>query len=69
VTDRRIAQSFSAEEVQIMDLMLRAMMTGGDVKIIARRPAFKNLARKIVVMRQKLEQPVKAEETEQEVPA
>jgi hypothetical protein len=61
-TPRRVAQSFSPEEVQILDMLLRAALTGSDVKIITRRPAFKNLARKALVMRQRVEQLLPAEE-------
>lgn len=44
------SQSFTAEEIALLDQMLRAARRGGDASVMARHPAFGSLCRKVQVM-------------------
>ncbi|NIR31691.1 MAG: hypothetical protein GWN84_20740 [Gammaproteobacteria bacterium] len=48
---RGAGQSFSEDEVKLLDFMLTTLRRGGDMRQAARHPAFANLVRKVMSMK------------------
>ena len=50
------SQSFSEEEAQLLDRLLKTLQYGGDVSVMMRQPAFGSICRKAVAMRLRVEE-------------
>jgi hypothetical protein len=50
----RISNSFSEDEIKVLDLMQQTALRGGSLAVVARHPAFASLCRKIHAMKSKV---------------
>jgi hypothetical protein len=50
----RISNSFSEDEVQVLEFITQTLLRGGDPRIATRNKAFASVCRKIIAMRAKV---------------
>ena len=63
---RSASNSFSAEEIEVMNLIVRTLLKGGgrnDLTHLARNPAFHTLSQKFARMREKINAAALSEES------
>ncbi len=64
MASKRISNSFSAGEVQILDFVLTTLLRGGTPTMATRHKDFASLYRKVVSMKKRLEDQKKAAKEE-----
>lgn len=52
----RISNSFSEDEIEILDFVTKVLLRGGDPRIARRAKAFPSLCKKVLAMKQKAEE-------------
>ena len=62
----RVSQSFSEDELNAADELVRAMLRGGDPSQVTRRPGFASLATKFAGMKARIAEQKRAKENASE---
>ena len=69
MANKRISNSFSPEEIEILDFTFSTLLRGGDARVITRKKGFPGLLKKVADMKKRSGEPVKTESSSSVEPA